>query len=690
MWSLVGVRGGRVAVVALVLCAVQVAARADDADPPGRAARLSLAEGSVSLQPAGVTDWADATLNRPLTTGDKLWTDQSSRAELDIGAAVIRLGASTGFSFLNLDDNSAQMQVTAGTLIVRVRHLQGGQSYEIDTPNLALWVQQPGEYRVEVNEAGDDTVVKVSEGAAQASGGGQTIAIAAQQAASFAGTNTLTYQSATLGAPDDLDSWSAARERQVEDSPSRQYVADDVAGTQELDNNGTWQNTPDYGYVWMPTAVAVGWVPYRFGHWVWIAPWGWTWVDDASWGYAPFHYGRWIQSDNVWFWVPGPRRGHPVYAPALVGWVGGPALGTPVAFGAHVGWFPLGPREVYVPAAQVSQSYVRNINITNTTIVSNTYITKVYEHNLTPLHYMNNTAGAVTTVPQNVFTSGQRVGGHALRLPAAALQEAVVTAAAPAIAPSRQSVLGPGLGRGAVHPPAQLLNRPVVARRLPPRAPAPLERQIAAIQENGGRPLARAELARLQPATSAASVRVVAVGAAQAALPNHPASRAPQPPVRSAPALIPNGSGSGLAERERALQSTRVTGASRASSYAPPPAVRDDIQTPPQASRAAAPEPGGRNDRPPSAEQHLPSTQQRAFTPDVPARTYTGPPSTPVYHQPAASPPPSGTATSAALSRPPPVIQAPPRPAPAPRAKEAEPRGPGPHADRESRDRGQR
>src|SRR6202011_2395341 len=96
---------------------------------PGRLAVVALlalfplgaawAEGSVSRQPAGVQEGAAATVNRPLTTGDKLWTDQDSRAELDIGAAVIRLGATTGFSFLNLDDNTAQMQVPAGTPIGR-------------------------------------------------------------------------------------------------------------------------------------------------------------------------------------------------------------------------------------------------------------------------------------------------------------------------------------------------------------------------------------------------------------------------------------------------------------------------------------------------------------------------------------------------------------------------------------------
>src|SRR6266403_1404459 len=132
---------GRLAVLALLALCALGAARAEEGDPPGQVARLSDIEGSVSLQPAGVQEWAAATLNRPLTTGDKLWTDQSSRAELDIGAAAIRLGATTGFSFLNLDDNTAQMQVAAGTLIVRVRDLQGNQTYEVDTPNIALSLQ---------------------------------------------------------------------------------------------------------------------------------------------------------------------------------------------------------------------------------------------------------------------------------------------------------------------------------------------------------------------------------------------------------------------------------------------------------------------------------------------------------------------------------------------------------------------
>src|SRR5215469_2793097 len=310
----------------LLLCTALGVAQADDADPPGRAAQLSDAEGAVSLQPAGVQEWIAATLNRPLTTGDRLWSDQNSRAELNLGTAGVRLGSNTGFAFLNLDDRNAQMQLTAGALIVSVRELQAGECYEIDTPNIALSLQQPGVYRVEVDDQGTATAVAVSEGAAQALGGGQTVAIGAQQVVTFTGTDTLAWNSVILGAPDDFDNWSAERERELANSASAGYVANDVPGTQELDNYGHWEQAPEYGPVWVPTAVVVGWAPYRYGHWVWITPWGWTWVDDASWGYAPFHYGRWVVWNNSWSWVPAPRHGRlgrTVYAPALVAWVGG-------------------------------------------------------------------------------------------------------------------------------------------------------------------------------------------------------------------------------------------------------------------------------------------------------------------------------------------------------------------------------
>lgn len=92
-------------------------------DPPSRAARLSFLTGTVSFQPGGVEDWVPAALNRPLTTGDRLWTEAGSRAELNLGSAALRLNGRTNFTFINLDDGITQVQLSTGTLSVRLRRL---------------------------------------------------------------------------------------------------------------------------------------------------------------------------------------------------------------------------------------------------------------------------------------------------------------------------------------------------------------------------------------------------------------------------------------------------------------------------------------------------------------------------------------------------------------------------------------
>ena len=171
-------------------------------------------------------------------------------------------------------------------------------------------------------------------------------------------------------------------------------------------------NDPDYGPVWVPTGVAVGWAPYRFGHWVWIAPWGWTWVEDEPWGFAPFHYGRWVSVGGVWGWVPGPVAVRPVYAPALVAWVGGtPGFSFSVSIGAGggIGWFPLGPREVFVPGYRVSDAYVTRVNVTNT-VVERTTVINVYHNNVTNITYVNQRVnGGVTVVSHDTFVNARPV-----------------------------------------------------------------------------------------------------------------------------------------------------------------------------------------------------------------------------------------------------------------------------------------
>lgn len=451
----------------------------DEVDPPDRAARLSFIQGEVSLQPAGEEEWASAIVNRPLTTGDKLWTDEGARAEIYVGQAAVRLGSDTGFSFLNVDDDTIQMRMTAGVMNVRVRALDENDQIEIDTPNLALSLLRPGNYRVEVNDEGDTTVVKVIEGEAEASGASQDVVVHAQEAATFKGNEQLASQFGSLGAPDAFDSWSLERDRrdqQAAAAPSAQYVSPEVTGYEDLDANGSWSSEPEYGYVWTPRVVAVDWSPYRYGRWVWVGPWGWTWVDDAPWGYAPFHYGRWAHVRNRWCWVPGPRHVRPVYAPALVGWVGSPGVSVSVSVGGGgVAWFPLGPREVYVPARRFSPRYVERVNVTNTVIVNKTYITNVYNNRITNVTYRNRgVPGGVTAVSRTTFTSAERVGRNTVRIDEREITRERATAVAPQIQPDRRSRLGMSdeARRNVRTPPATLQNRQVIVKRAPPPAAA--------------------------------------------------------------------------------------------------------------------------------------------------------------------------------------------------------------------------
>ena len=548
---------GTVLFSTLLLCPVGLLAQNNE-DPPGRVARIRYLQGSVSFEPAGESDWVAAASNRPVTIGDQLWADQGSRAELDLGSAVVRMNADTGFSFLNLDDRTTQIQLTQGILDLRVRNLNQGEIFEIDTPNQAFSVTQPGEYRVEAAPDGGSTVVTVRQGQGEVTGGGQTYDMNSGQSGTFTGTGTdsLNGQLVQMSAPDDFDRWGELRDRQYDNSRSARYVSRDVVGYEDLDANGTWGTDPTYGNVWYPNAVPSGWAPYRDGRWVWVNPWGWTWVDDEPWGYAPFHYGRWASMHGRWGWVPGPTNVQPVYAPALVAFIGGPnfgisaTAGQPRYGGGDVGWFPLGPREVYVPAYAASPGYVQRVNTSNTVVntttitnVYNTYNTQTTNVTNTNITYVNRTVpGAVTAVPANVLRSSAPVAKAAVPIDERRIAAAPVAPRA-AVVPARESVLGTA-NPSAVHmarPPAAVANRTVVAKTSPPPPPVPFAKQQQELAKQPGRPLpvqqTRAPAAtvatahpavKMAPPAKPASLKPVATSAGNAKPPANAAAQQQQ------------------------------------------------------------------------------------------------------------------------------------------------------------------
>jgi len=479
-------------------------------DPPTRIARLAFVSGNVSFQPAGTDDWIDATINRPLTTGDQLWSDYGGRAALHIASASINLSENTGFTFLNLSDNAVQIQLTSGSIRLRVRRLDEDEDFEIDTPNLAFSILRPGTYRVTVNPSGDTTIIEDRHGMGEVTGGGSAFTLHHGDLGTFFGTGRLTADVRDLNTDyDDFERWCQDRDHREDISVSARYVSDEAIGYEDLDDHGDWRQVPEYGMIWFPRNPGSNWAPYHDGHWAYVAPWGYTWVDNASWGFAPFHYGRWINVGGAWAWIPCPPRPphptpeyvRPVYAPALVAWIGGPHFGVSIS----VGWFPLGPREVYVPSYPVSRAYINNVNISNTTVdktvVNNYYTTVVVNKtvNVTNITYVNQRVpGAVVATTPQAFSSGQPVAKNAMRVDPRDVASAPVAAVTPAAVPQRASVLG-GHAPSTVKPPAAVQARVVVVNTAPPPPPPTFAKRQAAIQSNGGHPLSMAEARQIAP-----------------------------------------------------------------------------------------------------------------------------------------------------------------------------------------------
>lgn len=427
------------------------------ADPPSRVGRLNLIEGSVSFRPAGSEEWAPATLNYPLTTGDQLWAEAGARAEAHIGQAAVRLAPETDFSVLFLDDQTVRLQLSQGSLDIRLRSLQPEESFEVATPDASIFLLQPGSYRIDVQETTD---IVVRSGEAELALEASSVRVSPNQYAEVADAATSSFQLRVAPAPDQWEQWCLARDRSEDRYASSRHVPPTVVGYEDLDEYGSWLVLPEYGEVWRPRVIHAGWAPYRFGRWAWVDPWGWTWVDEAPWGFAPFHYGRWTCLSGTWFWVPGAIGLRPVYAPALVVFLGGPGWGVSLTLGEGVGWFPLAPREIYIPPYRVSKGYIHSINTT--------YVKNVDLDRLDVRHerYMNRSvAGAVTVVSRQDFVRAQPVARAAVRMGQADIGKAPVKGMGPSLAPQRESVPGLGAGQAVPRPPESALNRRVFTPR---------------------------------------------------------------------------------------------------------------------------------------------------------------------------------------------------------------------------------
>jgi hypothetical protein len=551
-----------------ILLGIVAAAPASAEDsPPLRVGRVAIVDGTVAVRTAG-GEWTDSGVNDPVASGMSVRTPAQARAALRIGAETVALAPSSEIELARLDAHATQIVLRQGRIGVRLAPRTAGpvvlgagvpgvdpaRSIEIDIARGGVWLLTPGDYDITAGDERAPARIAVLDGRARLVGKqpGSTAdtAIDAMMATTIA-TGSATVLSGGDPAVASLDGATAddfvawwrppnSDEPSVDraDRQALRTLSPEITGLETLDANGSWKTVEGYGAVWFPATAPDGWAPYRYGHWRWVAPGGWTWIDDMPWGFAPSHYGRWANIPEVdpvdpsdmgtvrWGWVPGAQFADPVYAPALVAFLGtaGVGLSYPDATGPAVAWFPLAPGDIYWPGYTKDLDLIRRINQGAVAVFPTI---DPGSNGAPPAEIVNadySNRRFASAVPRSVFLAGRPVAPALLQLPGQRLANAPLLPGSPQIGPPAQhaAVVAPAVGAAArlAARAAPRLARAmhVIAGILQPRARTLAARSALLARSAQARTATRA-LSRHSPGWNAqpARPRVAAAASATAA-----------------------------------------------------------------------------------------------------------------------------------------------------------------------------
>jgi hypothetical protein len=310
-----------------VLCGLGLIASAGWADElaSARIGRLSAFSGAVQYRaPAG--GWSTALINEPVGAGVEVRSPRGGTVEIRIGDSLLALDAASELQFAQLDNDAVQIGLPQGRMFLHLAAGSLAKTIEIDLPGGGVWIAAPGDYDIVAGDAHKPARVQVFAGHAAVGDGLEDNILAATAPDAF-----------------DIRAWRGASDA----ADDTAHLPRGVTGGEALAANGDWSHDSTYGDIWRPKDLPVDWMPYRYGSWRYLPPWGWTWIDAAAWGFAPSHYGAWVRLDGRWAWAPGSSTDEPAYSPAVVGFLGtaGIGLSRPGNDGAAVAWFPLAPGE---------------------------------------------------------------------------------------------------------------------------------------------------------------------------------------------------------------------------------------------------------------------------------------------------------------------------------------------------------
>lgn len=324
----------------------------NDAEPDvtAKVARISYIKGEAQIRRADGGDWEKATLNLPVVEGDEITTSGDARLEIQFdNNQHLRLAENAYLKIVNLKDEGIALSLSLGTMILRITRFDKDKStFEIDAPKTTIAVQKSGMYRIDAGQQNDAeirvSVAQKGEARIYSDEAGFTLKNDRSARIFVDGPNAGEWEAGDVARyTDEFDTWSLDRDaviaQRLKDAFYDKYYDNDIYGADDLNGYGDWVHTASYGYVWRPYRNSLShyadWSPYRYGHWRWIPPFGWTWVNDEPWGWATYHHGRWFFDAGHWYWSP-----YGYYRYTRSWWR--PALVFVTVYNNNVCWYPLG------------------------------------------------------------------------------------------------------------------------------------------------------------------------------------------------------------------------------------------------------------------------------------------------------------------------------------------------------------
>ena len=312
----------------------------DDNGDPSESARVRFLEGDVKIERDGDDRVDEGSLNAPVFPGDVV-TTAHGRVEVQLAdGTLVRMDETSRVTFLSLpepggNDEDTVLQVSEGSASVEVRGaLSRDKDFRIDTPSASVYLLASGRYRIDVEGRYKKTRTSAFRGVAEVVGDDGSVILRSGQR-TFVGDSGEPEPARTFNtaASDEFDGWVLDRSDHYRRASADDDVGEDALPEpvrpyrSELSYYGSWVDVAPYGRCWVPGGVSAGWRPYGNGYWAY-GPGGNFWVSYDPWGWAPYHYGRWVfVGGRGWFWVPGD-----MFSGAWVSWFYGPS---------YFGWCPL-------------------------------------------------------------------------------------------------------------------------------------------------------------------------------------------------------------------------------------------------------------------------------------------------------------------------------------------------------------